>query len=512
MKGIAPWDVRTFSSLEKHWETYRTQGWLDPSPGADRPASVLRASSPDDRFWSDFRDVAWEDRGKLKWTHVVLQSWAGDDRAGLPSSYAVYARRFARVLRQAGAKIVLFGHPRELNAEPIPDGATVQLPEDTARFYRDLAAELNATVVPAFYVQALCHQRRPGLRLRWVNNSHPNQECMYLTACTFYSVLTGRNPAGLALRTVVYRQDSSARTHTRERSEAMKKELTVVALAVWTSAWAAGPARGAIETSWFRLEDGPAWIREGLLDQVVLSQWLSAISFDPPVELWKDIIQDRRITLALNVSTSTSPFNRDHLGRPGLKSLNNTIELLRGAALGAYRKGVDRVYLFNYCYYESTDPAHLRTILSELGSVEAMRGKPRRHLVGFQEIAAPGMPESSVLPVRFDETRGISKYGTTVTVCPYIGPAPEGRPAGVVIGFLRDADLPGGPEDLHARVNGTSCPLAVDAPAPKEFPDWVAPRFTFAVPDGVLHDGRNSLEIESASRRGTLVWAEVYIR
>ena len=258
--------------------------------------------------------------------------------------------------------------------------------------------------------------------------------------------------------------------------------------------------------------DGPVWIREGLVDQVVLSQFLSAISFDSPIEIWKDLIGDKEITLALNFSTSTCPFNRDQLGRSGLRSLNNTIELLRGAALGAYHKGFDSVYLFNYCYYATSEPEYLQTILSELGSPEAMLDKPRRHLTSYQELAAPGMPESSVLPARFDEIRGVSKYGSIVTLSLYVGPAPKARPTTVVVGFLSGVDLPTGPDDLHIRVNGTSCPYDADAAMPAECPDWVEPRFGFVVADGVLHDGRNTLEVESTSQRGTVVWAEAYIQ
>ncbi len=257
--------------------------------------------------------------------------------------------------------------------------------------------------------------------------------------------------------------------------------------------------------------DGPRWIRENLIDQIVLSQWLSAINFDPPIEIWKDIIGNREVTIAVNFSTSTAPFNRDQLKRPGVRSLNNTIELLRGAALNAYHKGADYVYLFNYCYYESTDPEHLNLILSELGSPETMINRARRCMISFEEISAPGIAESSVLPIRFDEIRGISKYGQTITLCPYIGPAPKvNQSSTVIIGFLKDEQKIN-PEELTVWLNGKKCKYNPDANMPAEFPEWVAPILGFDIPAGVLHDGRNTIEITSKTQTGTLVWSEIYI-
>ncbi len=266
-----------------------------------------------------------------------------------------------------------------------------------------------------------------------------------------------------------------------------------------------------ITSKWLGM-DCPRWIRENLIDQIVLSQWLSAINFDPPIEVWKDIINERNVKLAVNFSTSTVPFNRDQLGLSGLKSLNNTIELLRGAALNAYHKGADFVYLFNYCYYESTNPKYMKLILSELGSPEKMIDKPRRCMVSFEEISAPGQTESSVLPIRFDQIRGISKYGPTVTLCPYIGPAPESNQSAVaIIGFLKN-DEKVIPDNLTVWVNGKLCRYKSDAIVPDEFPDWIEPIFGFDIPKNVLHEGRNTIEIKSRTGRGTIGWAEIYIR
>ncbi len=262
--------------------------------------------------------------------------------------------------------------------------------------------------------------------------------------------------------------------------------------------------------------DGMRWIRENLVDQIVLSQWLSAINFDVSIEIWKDVIESRisgrDIKIAVNFSTSTVPFNRDQLKRSGLKSLNNTIELLRGAGLNAYRKGADYVYLFNYCYYERTRREYLSQILSELGQPELMRKQARRYMISYEEISAPGMAETSVLPVRFDEIRGISKYGRAVTLCPYVSDVPDGNQrAYVLVGFLKDEEIVGSNE-LTVWLNGVQCEYDISGELPAEFPDWVKPIFCFYIPKGILHEGRNAIEIISATNTGTIAWAEIYVK
>lgn len=226
--------IEASCSLEKHWNTYGTQGWLDSSAAVDRPKSTLKTGPTDAEFWEDFQEVTWEDRRKIKWDYVVLQSWDGDDKQGTSSSFAKYSRRFAKRIQHHGARVVLFGHPRDLNPGPVADPSRIELPEETARFYHVLAGELEAIVVPAFYVQALCQKRNPDLGLRWVKNFHPNQECMYLVACTFYSALTGKSPHGADLQKVVYRPDQEVDYDGQPSSRILRDDLATF---LQTCAW-----------------------------------------------------------------------------------------------------------------------------------------------------------------------------------------------------------------------------------------------------------------------------------
>jgi len=262
--------------------------------------------------------------------------------------------------------------------------------------------------------------------------------------------------------------------------------------------------------------DAFRWIAEGLVDHVVLSQFLEAVSPDPPVELWKAVTAPAGVTLGL--CFTRSPFRPFHIAHTRKGTMPVTREILRGAALAAYHRGIERTYLFNFCYWECTNPdrtTDLLQLMTELGDKDCLRELPRRHPVGYREITGPGEPEFAILPTSFlYEPGAAGRYGhNTPTFCPCIGPAPSGgQQACVVIGFARDCNPPADPCDVEVRVNGTPCSHIEDSGFPAEFPPLVGTRFAFSVPPGVLHDNRNAIECFSESRSGTIAWAEIAVR
>ncbi len=261
--------------------------------------------------------------------------------------------------------------------------------------------------------------------------------------------------------------------------------------------------------------DVVAWIRRKLVDHVVASVFVNALSMDPPIESWLDETRPAGIPLGLAFMTGTfTPFH----SAPGRKGcMPVTREMVRGAALAAYHRGVDRVYLFNYCYWEggkADRTSELLDWMDELGDPARLAQLPRRHPIGYREVVAPGEPEASLLPQSFLNGPGAaSRYGHgTATFCPVIGPAPaNGQTATVILGFARDVEPPANPPDLEVRVNGIVCPPANDSGFPREFPELVDKRGVFSIPTGVLHNGRNAVECFSESRRGVIVWAEIAI-
>lgn len=249
--------------------------------------------------------------------------------------------------------------------------------------------------------------------------------------------------------------------------------------------------------------DGLTWAREGLVDQLVLSSYLSVIEFDMPVAEWKRELADLPVTLVAQFSTSCFPFPaaRQH----GLEGLaDSTVEYLRGAAAAAFYQGADRVYLFNHCYYEADFARRdkLRRILESIGSPESLAGKVRQHAISYPEITAKNEPDYAVLPVSLADT-------SQATLEVMVGPAPDMKRAALVLGFDREQDNPL-PQDLTVRVNGASCRY-FEAGAPAGIPAIAQPRYTFLLPTEAHDEGRYTVEVSCANRMGSIVWCEVYV-
>lgn len=257
--------------------------------------------------------------------------------------------------------------------------------------------------------------------------------------------------------------------------------------------------------------DAPEWIRLGLVDQIVLSQWLSVISFDSPIGIWNAIIGDSEVDVALNVSTSFLPYSVAWKRKAGCEA---TLEMLRGVANSAAYNGADRLYFFNYCYFSTRDPEFLREVISDAKSETALSNKSRRHLISPLEISAPGESENSVLPVSFADENGPSKYGRAITLYPNVGYAvPVKGNVYAVIGFDKELPAPLSTLELEVRVNCELCDVSRNVELPTPIAKIADPVFIFEIPKNTLHNGRNAVEIlpKDESTQGSVVWCEIYI-
>lgn len=257
--------------------------------------------------------------------------------------------------------------------------------------------------------------------------------------------------------------------------------------------------------------DAPEWIRLGLVDQIVLSQWLSVISFDSPIGIWKSIIGDRDVDVALNVSTSSLPYSAAWKRKAGCEP---TLEMLRGLASSAAYNGADRLYFFNYCYISTRDPEFLKAALADVKSKKALSDKSRRHFISPLEISAPGESENTVLPISFSDEKGPAKYGRSISLYPNIGDATSAGNAYAIIGFDKELPAAGKTSELEVRVNGELCDIAKNVDLPEPITSIADPVFMFAISKDSLHNGRNAVEILplDESLEGTVVWCEIYIR
>jgi len=166
----------------------------------------------------------------------------------------------------------------------------------------------------------------------------------------------------------------------------------------------------------------------------------------------------------------------------------NSLETVRGAAASLLDRGADRVYLFNYMDGMEMDyPALLR----EVGSLETLRGKARRHVITYPDTWAPGEARAVALPAEV-------KKGQWQAFRVPVGPRPEsGR---VVLGVEGDGRL-------EVRVNGVVCTalgkVEVEKPRPAE-----APVLAFQIPAKVLNRGDNVVDL-TADGAARIVWVEI---
>lgn len=238
--------------------------------------------------------------------------------------------------------------------------------------------------------------------------------------------------------------------------------------------------------------DAVAWARQGLLDFLVVTPFWATIETDMPIELWKQLLEGTGVTLAAGLEVLLRPY-------PGAAPQTNDLATVRGAASSYLDRGADRIYLFNYMDSDTTiaSKEEYHQLLREVGSLDTMAGKPRRHVVTYADTWAPGEPQALPLP------RSLGPGGLAEFRLP-TGPAPlSGQPVQVCLGLAGTAPL--APEDLQVRVNGDWC-----AYAGKPALGQVGPTHAFKVPAGMLRRGDNVIEVVNATAaEKQIVWVEV---
>lgn len=129
--------------------------------------------------------------------------WNRDERGGLESSYAEYARKFAEVIHGHGASMILYATAqREQNGRPLTELPDPQPVMENAVFLAQLGNELGALVVPVSLAIHKLREQRLDLTTRFETDAHLNQVCAYLTLCCFYAVILDQSPVGLDCREI----------------------------------------------------------------------------------------------------------------------------------------------------------------------------------------------------------------------------------------------------------------------------------------------------------------------
>ena len=244
--------------------------------------------------------------------------------------------------------------------------------------------------------------------------------------------------------------------------------------------------------------DAVTWARKKLVDQIVITPFFYSIETDMPIELWKQLLSGTDVTLAAGVEM----FIRAYPETP-LYQMNSP-ETVRGAAISLLDRGADKIYLFNYLDNGEVpidDPTGERDryapIIWEVGEIDTMKNKLRRHVLTYADTWAPGEPEARKLPT-VCTAKGWQEFRIP------IGPEPmEQQTVQIALGIEEEDKV----KTLEVRLNGNLCTYTglanFGTPGPEKL--WC-----FTVPKNAAHRGYNVIEIYP-NETVTVQWAEIAI-
>lgn len=250
--------------------------------------------------------------------------------------------------------------------------------------------------------------------------------------------------------------------------------------------------------------DAIAWARKGLVDMLVITPFWATVETDLPVEIWKALLHGTDVVLAAGLEVLIRPY-------PGFSGYPmNSLETARGAAAAMLDRGADRVYLFNYMDDPSApegvtgsrppDRHAIPALLREIGSLQTLAGKPRRHILTYADTWAPGEPRAIPLPASCAAGRSAAFRLPT-------GPRPERAEVRAYLGIHGSDTL--GEQDLEVRVNGEVCAFDGAADLPQPGPDF--PVYGFVVAAEAMLRGYNLVEV-TPKRDVTFGWVEIQLR
>lgn len=237
--------------------------------------------------------------------------------------------------------------------------------------------------------------------------------------------------------------------------------------------------------------DAVEWARSGAVDFVTPTNFWRTVDTAMPVALWRRLLPENcTLAAGLELGLNPHPASRGVGGRP---FQTNSLETVRGAAAAYLEQGADRIYLFNYMDRDTAieDLENYPALLSECGRLETLRGKPRRHVVTYQDTWAPGEARAFALPVE-------ARPGNWTAFRLLTGPVE--RAPRVRLGLTEK------PEGWQVRVNGVLAQYG-GGETVKPGPD--VPCYRFDLPDGgMMRAGENVIDILPATN-ALIHWVEV---
>lgn len=134
--------------------------------------------------------------------------------------------------------------------------------------------------------------------------------------------------------------------------------------------------------------DAVRWIREGLLDELVIGTFRRGMGFDVPVEEWHEQIgkEDFPITVSIDneYATMPGPFTTAGGIAPRFKTDPETV---RGIASAAYCRGAYGIELFNFmsCLEDDKPEEERKALLHDSASPKSLLGKDRLYRLSWDD-------------------------------------------------------------------------------------------------------------------------------
>jgi hypothetical protein len=157
-----------------------------------RGAWTLQRFSRDDRLAALLKDVRWDVVILQEQSQLLSFSPESRRRETFP-----YVRALDTKIESAGGRTLVFTTWAYENGDQrnVPGDTFAAMHGRLEQGYADLAATLSTPVAPVGRAWAEALRREPGLELWDGDGMHPSRLGSYLTACVFYAILTGRDPA-----------------------------------------------------------------------------------------------------------------------------------------------------------------------------------------------------------------------------------------------------------------------------------------------------------------------------
>lgn len=241
--------------------------------------------------------------------------------------------------------------------------------------------------------------------------------------------------------------------------------------------------------------DAVAWARKKLVSRLVITPFWATSETDMPIELWKQLLDGTGVRLEAGLEVLLRAYPASPLFQ------TNSIETVRGAAMSYLARGADDIYLFNYFDKVTCmdDLENYPVLLREIGKLETLRGKERRHVVTFADTWGVGEASGYLLPCVLG-TNDCRAFRIS------IGEKPNGQKAYAVLGF--NANDNACADSRRLWVNGTLCKEEKTFLLKNPRPDSTI--LAYQIENDALHNGINVIEVMGYN--GTINWVEINIQ